>query len=103
MDFRGNPLCFHFMFSINSYLLKCAKNKNIGHTSSMKKENKFIPLSWKIGEIYVKKIYLVDEFTTQFDYFNLEKVHAIQGFNPNNLFLAHMVLIGYNSPFNNYV
>jgi hypothetical protein len=77
MDFRGNPLCFHSMFPINSSLLKCANNTNIGHTSSMKKEKKIHPFAWKIGEIFVKNISHLDEFTTQFDHFNLKEVHAI--------------------------
>jgi hypothetical protein len=38
MDFRGNPLCCHFMFLIDFSLLKYANNTNIGCISSMRKE-----------------------------------------------------------------
>jgi hypothetical protein len=50
----------------------------LGTLFNEKRKKQFIPLPWKIGEIFVKNISHLDEFTTQFDHFNLEEVHAIK-------------------------
>jgi hypothetical protein len=43
----------------------------------------------------VKNISHLDEVSTQFDLFNLKKDNEIKGFNPNKLFMTHMMLVGY--------
>jgi hypothetical protein len=57
----------------------------------------------KVGEMSVKKISHLDEYTTQFDQFSLKEVQAIQGFDPKDFFSAHMSLIGYGSYFSKFV
>jgi hypothetical protein len=41
----------------------------------------------------------IDEFSVQFDQFNLNKVDEIKGFDPNHIFLKHMTSVGYNVSF----
>jgi hypothetical protein len=41
----------------------------------------------------------LDDFSIHFDNFKLREIHEIQGFDPNNLFMAHMNAIGYGSLF----
>jgi hypothetical protein len=43
----------------------------------------------------VKDFSHLDENTIQFDHLSLKKVQAIYGFEPKDLFMAHMYLIGY--------
>ena len=38
----------------------------------------------------------IDEFSVQFDQFNLKKEDEIKGFDPNQLFMKHMTSVGYN-------
>jgi hypothetical protein len=53
--------------------------------------------------MFVKNISHLDEYTTQFDQFSLKEVQEIQGFDPKDLFLAHMFSIGYGSSFSKFV
>jgi hypothetical protein len=41
----------------------------------------------------------LDEFAGQFDQLGLKEAKCIEGFNPNDLFSAHMSLVGYSSYF----
>jgi hypothetical protein len=40
-----------------------------------------------------------DEFSSQFDHFNLNKENEIKGFDPNQFFMKHMTYVGYNVSF----
>jgi hypothetical protein len=56
-------------------------------------------LPWKIGEIIVKNISHLDEFSKHFDNFKLREVPEISRFDPNDLFTAHMSVVDYGSSF----
>jgi hypothetical protein len=56
-------------------------------------KKKFIPLPWKVGEILLREIPKIDEYASYFDQFNLNFVEEIKGFDPNNLFYNHMVVV----------
>ena len=38
----------------------------------------------------------IDEYASQFDQFDLKVVEEIKGFEPNKLFMKHMIYVGYN-------
>jgi hypothetical protein len=56
-------------------------------------------LPWRVREVVVKHISHLDEFAGQFDQLGLKEVECIEGFDPNDLFTAHMSLVGYSSYF----
>jgi len=56
-------------------------------------------MPWKIGEITLKNTRNIDEFSTQFDHFNLNKPDEIKGFDPNQLFMKNMKYVGYIASF----
>jgi hypothetical protein len=57
-----------------------------------RKKNKFIPLSWKVGEITLKNASKIDEFATQFDQYNMKLENQVKGFDPQQYFMNHIVL-----------
>jgi hypothetical protein len=56
-------------------------------------------LQWKVGEIVVNHIYHLVELIGQLDQLILNEVECIKGFEPNDLFIAQMSLVGYSSYF----
>jgi hypothetical protein len=43
----------------------------------------------------------IDEFSVQFDQFNLKLADKFKGFDPNHMFINHMIYVGYNVAFAN--
>jgi hypothetical protein len=68
----------------------CKQYRFWAHFFHEKRKKQFIPLPWKIGEIMLKNTANIDEFSVQFDQYNLKKVDEIKGFDPNQLFMKHM-------------
>jgi hypothetical protein len=56
-------------------------------------------LPWRIGEITLRNVVNIDEFLVQFDQFKLNIVDEIKGFYPNQLFMNHMIYVGYSISF----
>jgi hypothetical protein len=95
------PSYLPYYVSDKMILCKYASNIDSGPISFMKRGKKFIPLPWKVGEIMLKNNANIDEFSIQFDQFNLKKANEIKGFDPNQLFMKHMTLVGYSVSFAN--
>jgi hypothetical protein len=64
-------------------------------------KKQFIPLPWKIGEIVLKNVANIDEYAGQFDQFDLKVAEEIKGFDPNQLFMKHMISVGYSVSYAN--
>jgi hypothetical protein len=77
----------------------CRKYKSWAHFFNEKRKKQFIPLPWKIGEIIVKHISHLDELAGHLDQLGLKEVELVEGFDPNDMFTAHMASIGYSSYF----
>jgi hypothetical protein len=43
----------------------------------------------------------IDEYATQFDQFDLKVEEEIKGFDPNQLFMKHMIYVGYSVSYEN--
>jgi hypothetical protein len=56
-------------------------------------------LPWRVEEVVVKHISHLDELAGQFDQLFLNEVECIKGFDPNDLFIAHISRVGYSSYF----
>jgi hypothetical protein len=99
--FQGKPSLFPFYVSNKIFTIEvCIQYKYCVHLFNKKRKNQYNSFPWKIGDISMNNISHLDEFTTQFDHFNLHEIHTIKGFDPKGLFPSHMFSIGYGSSFN---
>jgi hypothetical protein len=62
-------------------------------------EKQCIPLPWKIGDFIFKNTNKFDEFVNHFHNVNLKYVENINGFDPNKIFMEHMLSVGFNNSF----
>jgi hypothetical protein len=56
-------------------------------------------LPWKIGDFVFKNMKKIDEFANQFHNLNIKYAENIRGFEPNRIFVEHMLTIGFNNSF----
>jgi hypothetical protein len=56
-------------------------------------------LPCKIGDFTFKNINKIDEFVNHFHNVNLKYVEKIKGFDPNKIFVEHMLSVGFNNSF----
>jgi hypothetical protein len=49
----------------------------------------------------LKNVANIDEYAGQFDIFDLKETKEIKGFDPNQLFMKHMIYVGYNVSYEN--
>jgi hypothetical protein len=69
------------------------------HFFHEKQKKQFIPSPWKIGDFIFRNINKIDDFANQFNNVNLKYVERIKGFDPNKIFVEHMLSIGFNKSF----
>jgi hypothetical protein len=69
------------------------------HFFHEKWKRKFIPLPWKIRDFIFRNINKIDEFSNHFHNMNLKYVKKIKGFDPNIIFVEHMLAVGYSNSF----
>jgi hypothetical protein len=56
-------------------------------------------LPWKIGDFVFSNMNKIDEFANHFHNLNLKYAENIKGFDPNIIFLEHMLAVGFNNSF----
>jgi hypothetical protein len=56
-------------------------------------------LPWKIGAFVFRSMNKIDEFSNHFHNLNLKYVENIIGFDPNEIFLEHMLKVGFINSF----
>jgi hypothetical protein len=94
------PFLFSFYVSNKHFVVEvCKQYKSWDHFFNEKRKKQFILLPWKIREIIVKYISHLDELGGHLDQLDLNKVELVEGLDPNDMFTAHMSLIGYSSYF----
>jgi hypothetical protein len=54
-------------------------------------------LPWKIGDFIFRNIKKIDEFVNHFQNVNMKYVENIKGFDPNKIFMEHMLLVGFSN------
>jgi hypothetical protein len=69
------------------------------HFSQEKRKKQFIPLPWKIGDFIFRNINKIDEFASHFNNASLKYVEKIKGYDPKNIFVEHMILVGFSNSF----
>jgi hypothetical protein len=66
--FQGKPLLLPFYVSDRLFVIEvCRQYKYWAHFFNEKRKKQFIPLPWRVGEIYVKHISHLDEYVVQLD------------------------------------
>jgi hypothetical protein len=56
-------------------------------------------LPWKIRDFIFRNINKIDEFANHFKNVNLKYVEKIKGFDPNKIFVEHMLSVGFSNSF----
>jgi hypothetical protein len=69
------------------------------HFFHEKRKKQFIPLPWNIREFMFRNINKIDEFTNHFNNVNLKYVENIKDFDPNKIFVGHILLVGFSNSF----
>jgi hypothetical protein len=54
-------------------------------------------MPWKIGEFMFRDINKIDEFANHFNNVNLKYVEKIKGFDPNKIFVGHIISMGFSN------
>jgi hypothetical protein len=62
-------------------------------------KKKCIPLPWKIRDFIYRNINKIDEFVNQFHNVNLKYAKMIKGFDPNKIFVEHMLEVRFKNSF----
>jgi hypothetical protein len=62
-------------------------------------KKKFIHFPWKIGDFIFRNINKIDEFVNHFQNVNLKYAEKIKGFEPNRIFVEHILVVGFNNSF----
>ena len=59
-------------------------------------KKQFIQLPWKVGEIIVNNAPKIDEFSIQFDPYKLKVVDYVKWFDPQQIFMNHIISTGFS-------
>jgi hypothetical protein len=68
-----------------------------------KRKNQFIPLPWKVGDFIFRNMKKIDEFVGHFHNCYLKYVEKVKGFDPNSIFVEHILAVGFNNSFINTI
>jgi hypothetical protein len=97
---KENPSFLPCHISDRMFITKVARQYNFWlHFFHEKRKNQFIPLPWKIGDFIFININKINEFANHFHNLNLKYVERIKGFDPNGIFVEHMLAVGFNNSF----
>jgi hypothetical protein len=69
------------------------------HFFHEKRKSQFIPLPWKVGDFIVRNMNKIDGFAGHFHNFNLKCAEKVKGFDPDGIFVEHLLVVGFNSSF----
>jgi hypothetical protein len=68
-----------------------------------KRKKQFIPLPWKVRNFIFRNMNKIDEFTGHFHNLNLKYAEKVKGFNPNGIFVEHLLVFSFNNSFFNTI
>jgi hypothetical protein len=97
---KENPSFLPYHVSDKMFITEVERQYNFWlHLFHEKRKKQFIPLSWKIGDFIFRNINKIDEFVNHFHNVNLKYVEKIKGFDPNIIFLEHMLVVRFKNSF----
>jgi hypothetical protein len=102
---RVAPIYLPFYVSDKMFIIEvCRQYRFWENFFAQRKKKQFIQLPWKVGEITVKNASKIDEFVVQFDPYKLKVVDYVKGFDPQQLFMNHIISTGFSVSFiNTYI
>jgi hypothetical protein len=56
-------------------------------------------LPWKIGDFVLRSMNKIVEFENHFHNLNLKYAQNIRGFEPNEIFVEHILIVGFSNSF----
>jgi hypothetical protein len=97
---KKNPAFLPCHITDKMFVTKIARQYNYWlHFFHEKIKKQFIPLPWKVGDFVFKNINKIDEFAGHFNNLNLRYAERLRGFDPNGIFLEHLLAVGFSSSF----
>jgi hypothetical protein len=69
------------------------------HFFHEKRKKQFNPLHWKVKDFVFRNINKIDEFLGHFKNLNLRYAKRLRGFEPNGIFVEHLLVVGFNNYF----
>jgi len=69
------------------------------HFFHEKRKKQFIPLSWKVKDFIFGNMNKIDEFMGHFHSLNMKYAEKVKGFDPNGIFVEHLLAVGFNNSF----
>jgi hypothetical protein len=73
------------------------------HFFHEKRKKQFMPLPWKFGDFVFRNMSNIDEFMGHFHSLNLKYDEKVKGFDPNDIFVEHLLVVGFNNSFINAI
>jgi hypothetical protein len=73
------------------------------HFFHEKRKKKFIPLPWKVDDFIFRNMNKIDEFADHFHNLNLRYDERVKGFDPNGIFVEHLMAVGLSNYFVNVI
>jgi hypothetical protein len=97
---RKIPLFIPYHVSDKMFIMEVERKYNLWlHFFHEKLKNQFIPLPWKIGYFIFRNIKKIDEFANHFHNVNMKYDENIKGFDPNRIFVEHILEVRFNNSF----
>jgi hypothetical protein len=97
---KENPSFLPYYVPDKLFITEVARQYNLWlHFFHEKRKKQFIPLPWKIGEFVLRNINKIDEFANHFNNVSLKYAEKIKGFDPNKIFVGHMLSVGFSNSF----
>jgi hypothetical protein len=97
---KENPSFLPWHISDIMFITKVAKKYNFWlHFFHEKRKKQCIPFPWKIGDFVFINMNKIDEFVNHFHNLNLKYAERIKGFDPNEIFVEHMLSVGFSNSF----
>jgi len=97
---KENPSFLPCHISDKMFVIGVAMQYNFWlHFFHEKQKKQFIHLPWKIGDFVFRSINKIDEFVNHFYNLNLKYAENIRGFDPNIIFVEHMLTMGFSNSF----
>jgi hypothetical protein len=101
---KENPSFLPCHISDTMFLAEIARQYTYWlHFFHEKRKRQFMPLPWKVGDFIVRNMNKIDGFAGHFHNFNLKYVEKVKGFDPNGIFVEHLLVVGFNSSFINTI
>jgi hypothetical protein len=97
---KENPSFLPSHISDKIFFTEVARRYNFWfHFFHEKRKNHSIPLPRKVGDFVFRNMNKIDKFANHFHNLNLQFVENIRGFEPNGIFMEHMLIVGFSNSF----